>query len=271
MLSIHLACPACGTGLQPLEPRGFSFNSPYGACPACEGLGVARVVPARLGAESPAPRATARGCARRPARSESQGRSIDQVSALPIDDAMTFFDSLTFDPAQEPVAQPLVREITGRLRFLEEVGLGYLTLGAGPTRSPAASCSGHRLATQLGAGLVGVCYVLDEPTAGLHPRDTDQLIASLRRLQDQGNSVIVVEHDEAVIRAADWVVDLGPGAGPDGGRIVATGRPEQLAASAGLDHGPVPPRPAVGNVPGPAADWHDRPAGSSSAMPRDTT
>ena len=90
----------------------------------------------------------------------------------------------------------------------------------------------QRLATQLGAGLVGVCYVLDEPTAGLHPRDTDRLIASLRGLQAEGNSVIVVEHDEAVIRAADWLVDLGPGAGPDGGRIIATGRPEQLAASA---------------------------------------
>src|SRR4029079_7013800 len=86
--------------------------------------------------------------------------------------------------------------------------------------------------TQLGAGLVGVCYVLDEPTAGLHPRDTDQLIASLRSLPHQGNRLIVVEHGEAVIRAADWVVDLGPGAGPDGGRIIATGRPEQLAASA---------------------------------------
>src|SRR5206468_4682825 len=89
-----------------------------------------------------------------------------------------------------------------------------------------------RLATQLGAGLVGVCYVLDEPTAGLHPRDTDRLIASLRGLQAEGNSVLVVEHDEAVIRAADWLIDLGPGAGPDGGRVIAAGPPAALVADA---------------------------------------
>ena len=87
---------------------------------------------------------------------------------------------------------------------------------------------------------MGVCYILDEPTAGLHPRDTDRLIASLRRLQEKGNSVLVVEHDEAVIRAADWVVDLGPGAGPDGGAVVAAGTPDQLSAAARLDHGAVP-------------------------------
>ena len=148
------------------------------------------------------------------------------------------------------MARPLVREITGRLSFLEEVGLGYLSLARGADTLSGGELQRARLATQLGAGLVGVCYVLDEPTAGLHPRDTDQLIASLRRLQAQGNSVIVVEHDEAVIRAADWAVDLGPGAGPDGGRIVATCRPEQLADVAESVTGrylhqrrPQPPRP----------------------------
>jgi excinuclease ABC subunit A len=232
VLSIHLACPRCGSGLQTLEPRGFSFNSPYGACPACEGLGVNA---ASQPGEEKTPCPACHGTRLRPeARAvRIQGRSIDQVSALGIEELRRLFDQMAFDPAQEPVARPLVREITGRLRFLEEVGLGYLTLARGSDSLSGGELQRARLATQLGAGLVGVCYVLDEPTAGLHPRDTDQLIASLRRLQAQGNSVIVVEHDEAVIRAADWLVDLGPGAGPDGGRIVATGRPEELASAAG--------------------------------------
>jgi excinuclease ABC subunit A len=231
VLSIHLACPACSAGLQPLEPRSFSFNSPYGACPSCEGLGV--LPPSRPEGE-PAPCPACHGSRLRPEARAVRlgGKSIDELSALAIDNLRGFFDRLTFDEAQEPVARPLVREISSRLEFLDKLGLGYLTLGRGSDTLSGGELQRARLGTQLGAGLVGVCYVLDEPTAGLHPRDTDQLIASLRRLQQQGNSLVVVEHDEAVIRAADWVVDLGPGAGPDGGRIIATGRPDQLAASA---------------------------------------
>ncbi len=232
VLSIHLACPACGAGLQPLEPRSFSFNSPYGACPSCEGLGVI-AAPSRP-EDEPAPCPACHGSRLRPEARAVRlgGKSIDELSALAIDSLRGFFDGLTFDQAQEPVARPLVREISSRLEFLDKLGLGYLTLGRGSDTLSGGELQRARLGTQLGAGLVGVCYVLDEPTAGLHPRDTDQLIASLRSLQHQGNSLIVVEHDEAVIRAADWVVDLGPGAGPDGGRIIATGRPDQLAASA---------------------------------------
>ena len=233
VLSIHLACPACGTGLQPLEPRTFSFNSPYGACPACEGLGV--VATSEPDADEAAPCPACDGSRLRPeARAVRVGGQVDRRGLGPADRRRSrgSFEALTFDPAQEPVAPPLVREIAGRLRFLDQVGLGYLTLDRGSDTLSGGELQRARLATQLGAGLVGVCYVLDEPTAGLHPRDTDRLIASLRGLQDQGNSVLVVEHDEAMIRAADWLVDLGPGAGPDGGRIVATGRPEQLAASA---------------------------------------
>jgi excinuclease ABC subunit A len=237
VLSVHLACPNCGTGLQALQPRSFSFNSPYGACPACEGLGTfATSGPG--GDRVPCP-----ACDGSRLRPEARavrvgGKSIDEVSSLPIDEAIRLFDALPLDESQRPIGEPLVREIAGRLRFLEEVGLGYLTLGRGSETLSGGELQRARLATQLGAGLVGVCYVLDEPTAGLHPRDTDRLIASLRGLRAQGNSVLVVEHDEAVIRAADWVVDLGPGAGPDGGRIVATGRPEQLAASAESITGP---------------------------------
>lgn len=239
VLSVHLACPNCGSGLLPLEPRSFSFNSPYGACPACQGLGV--VAPSQSPTDQEkVPCPTCLGTRLNPdARAvQFQGRSIDQISASAIDELKRWLDAMTFDATQEPVARPLVREISDRLRFLEEVGLGYLTLARGSDTLSGGELQRARLASQIGAGLVGVCYVLDEPTAGLHPRDTDQLIATLRRLQGQGNSVIVVEHDEAVIRAADWVFDLGPGAGPDGGHIVASGRPEQLASAPGSITGP---------------------------------
>ena len=151
---------------------------------------------------------------------------------MAVSDLLAFFESRRFDPANEPVAAPLAAEIGGRLRYLVEVGLEYLALGRGSDTLSGGELQRARLAAQLGSGLVGVCYILDEPTAGLHPRDTARLIASLRRLQELGNSLLVVEHDESVIRAADWVVDLGPGAGPDGGAVVAAGTPDQLAATA---------------------------------------
>lgn len=119
----------------------------------------------------------------------------------------------------------------GRLRYLVEVGLDYLSLGRGSDTLSGGELQRARLAAQLGSGLMGVCTILDEPTAGLHPRDTDRLILSIRRLLRQGNSVLVVEHDPSVIRAADWVVDLGPGAGPDGGTVVAAGTLDQLQTS----------------------------------------
>ncbi len=152
---------------------------------------------------------------------------------MAVSELLEFFQSRQFDPASEPVAAPLVVEIVGRLQYLVEVGLDYLALGRGSDTLSGGELQRARLAAQLGSGLVGVCYILDEPTAGLHPRDTARLIASLRRLQELGNSVLVVEHDETVIRAADWVVDLGPGAGPDGGAVVAAGTPDQLAAAEG--------------------------------------
>jgi excinuclease ABC subunit A len=232
LLSVHLSCPNCGAGLQTLEPRGFSFNSPYGACPTCQGLGTVASAEAD---EEPTTCPHCQGTRLRPeARAvRIQGQSIDELSGLAISTLRTRFEGMVFDEAQRPIAQPLIREITGRLGFLEDVGLGYLSLSRGSDTLSGGELQRARLATQLGAGLVGVCYVLDEPTAGLHPRDTQQLLESLRRLQSGGNSVIVVEHDEAVIREADWVVDLGPGAGPDGGRVVAEGTPGHLSEVAG--------------------------------------
>jgi excinuclease ABC subunit A len=135
---------------------------------------------------------------------------------------------LTFDLPLDRVAPGLIRPILDRLAFLERVGLGYLTLDRGANTLSGGELQRVRLATQIGSGLVGVCYVLDEPTTGLHPRDTERLLSCLRDLRDQGNSIVVVEHDEAMIRAADWLIDLGPGAGPEGGRVVATGVPDAL-------------------------------------------
>ncbi|APW62660.1 excinuclease ABC subunit UvrA [Paludisphaera borealis] len=234
LLSIHLACPGCGTSLPTLEPRAFSFNSPQGACPTCEGLGI---VPDGSiegeGDDDEIPCPDCQGSRLRPETRSVRidGRSIDQVFDMAIDEASGFFERLRFAEADQAVATPLLREIQGRISFMSNVGLGYLALGRGSRTLSGGELQRVRLATQLGSGLVGVCYVLDEPTTGLHPRDTGRLLAGLRDLEAQGNSVLVVEHDEAVIRAADWIVDIGPGAGPDGGTIVDSGTPDHIASS----------------------------------------
>jgi excinuclease ABC subunit A len=235
-LSIHLNCPACGAGLPEIEPRCFSFNSPHGACPACEGIGVERADPAAGEAlherdQSPCP-----ACGGSRLRPEAlavriDGRSIHDLSSMAVSDLLSSFQSLSVAPVLELIARPLITEVTGRLAYLVDVGLDYLSLSRGTGSLSGGELQRSRLASQLGSGLVGVCTILDEPTAGLHPRDTARLIAIIRRLLDQGNSVVVVEHDESVIRAADWLVDLGPGAGPDGGLVVAAGTPEVVAAS----------------------------------------
>jgi excinuclease ABC subunit A len=156
------------------------------------------------------------------------GHGIDTVSRLSVDQALALLGSLELGAGQRAIAERVLHEIAERLRFLQEVGLGYLTLDR-----PAATLSGGegqriRLATQVGASLLGVLYILDEPSIGLHPRDNQRLLRSLLRLRDQGNSVIVVEHDEETIRAADHVIDMGPGAGAHGGRVVAQGPPQAL-------------------------------------------
>jgi excinuclease ABC subunit A len=165
------------------------------------------------------------------ARSVRLGKkTLPQATQLSIVAAKDFFAKLKWNSDQQPVAQPLISEVTRRLEFLAKVGLGYLTLDR-----PADTLSGGelqrvRLATGIGSGLVGVCYILDEPSIGLHPRDNDRLIAALRELQQQGNTVIVVEHDAAMMLAADWLVDIGPGAGREGGHVVAQGTPAEVMA-----------------------------------------
>ncbi len=323
LYSTLYACPHCKISFEELEPRTFSFNSPYGACPTCEGLGSRLqfdpdlVIPddslslddggvvAWKGAApvqmrkiktqlkpwltatgfdwkkplvelkpkqreqllygdgkdfpgvltllehqyatslKPAERLKLEGlrgvvtcldCGGARLRPEARacrfhGLAIHELTALSVERARAWFDALELNTKEEPIAQPIVREIKGRLAFLENVGVEYLSLDR-----PAETLSGGelqrvRLATGIGSGLVGVCYVLDEPSIGLHQRDNQRLIDALRGLQEQGNTVLVVEHDEAMMRQADHLVDMGPGAGIHGGRIVAEGTPAEIASN----------------------------------------
>jgi excinuclease ABC subunit A len=264
------ACPACGVSLAEMEPRTFSFNSPHGACPQCEGLGTERDFDLDLYRKSQ-PETTAAGdgevrltlqrelaTATDPRRKEELesllidvpcsacrgarlrpealsvligGKNIDDVCRLAASDASEFFRAVRYDRERQEIATPPAREIAKRLAFLEKVGLGYITLDRASNSLSGGEFQRVRLATGIGSGLTGILYILDEPSVGLHPRDTDRLIAALRELQAQGNTVLVVEHDEAVMRAADWLIDVGPGAGSRGGEIIAEGTPEEVAAN----------------------------------------
>ncbi len=155
-------------------------------------------------------------------------KNMQEIVSLPVQRALTFFEQLTFAEPQRPISDPLVAEILRRLQFLQHVGLEYLTLDRPVDTLSGGERQRVRLATCIGSGLVGVCYILDEPSIGLHPRDNQRLIESLRNLQRQGNTVIVVEHDEDAMRAADHLIDMGPGAGRQGGAIVAEGAPQEI-------------------------------------------
>jgi excinuclease ABC subunit A len=328
LYSQTLACVDCGTSLPALEPRSFSFNSPYGACPECHGLGSkwdfdpAKVIvdwnrpllegglgpgggsaymqrqvamaageheidlrvpfgelPQRArqfllyghsqnGARGAAARSrfegiipllrtwyeestsdtyrewymdfmspvTCASCHGRRLKPESlavkvNGTSIAEFTEMPVSRALESVGSIGLNPREEKIAGRIVREIGERLEFLQTVGLGYLSLD----RSAATLSGGEgqriRLATQIGSRLRGVLYVLDEPSIGLHHRDNGRLLCTLERLRDLGNTVVVVEHDEETIRRADYVVDLGPGAGRQGGHLVACGTPEDIAGN----------------------------------------
>ncbi len=335
VLSANYACPDCGTSLTEITPRLFSFNSPYGACSACSGLGTnLKVDPERLvvdpgksiegGAiailkpgstnwrsrqmatlakhykfrldepfgklskaaqkvvlygsgedeikfsyvaekgeyhwrssyeglvpmierryretENPEQRAELEAymsaepcpaCGGRRLKPEALavrvgGRPIDEVSSETITDVIAFFEDLKLTPREREIAGKILKEIRDRLRFLDNVGIGYLNLSRGAASLSGGESQRIRLATQIGSKLMGVLYVLDEPSIGLHQRDNRKLIDTLQSMRDLGNTVIVVEHDEETIRSADWVVDLGPGAGLHGGRIVAEGPPDDL-------------------------------------------
>jgi len=197
-------------------------------CPACQGSRLrpeARHV--RIGDERIAPPAALADSATGRAWQE-HGLAIYEVEAQPLSQCLKWFQNLQLTGARQEIAQRIVREIEARLSFLNNVGLNYLSLDRSADTISGGEAQRIRLASQIGSGLTGVMYVLDEPSIGLHQRDNDRLIATLHHLRDLGNSVIVVEHDEDMIRQADWVVDMGPGAGEHGGQIVAEGTPLQI-------------------------------------------
>ncbi len=325
LFSRRLACVECGLSMPEMTPRAFSFNSPHGACPDCQGLGATvdfdphRLIPDESkslaeGAIAPWARGDKKFVrdalnglsrdfgidvtvpfAKLPRKSREvllfgsgkfeglvpnlrrrydegswalqedlepyrtlrpcptckgerlklqslavrvKGRTISECVNLPIAEALRVFDTLQLTDRESLIADRIMREIQERLRFLNDVGVGYLTLG----RSAATLSGGEgqriRLATQIGANLTGVLYVLDEPSIGLHQRDNRKLLATLARLRDLGNTVIVVEHDEETIRTADYVIDLGPGAGEHGGHVIFQGTPRELMEEKGPGSGP---------------------------------
>jgi excinuclease ABC subunit A len=310
LYSQKLACPECGTSVPVLEPRSFSFNSPYGACEVCAGLGSkwafdpskliaddtkpildGGLVPAastphlanmlretarRLGIDASKPfedlPAKAReslvalvvrameekyegatdvyrdwltdymspvecpGCKGKRLRPSSlavqvKGLSIAQFAALPVTRALETVRGWKFTEREKQIAGRIVDEVGARLEFLAAVGLDYLSLDRSAATLAGGEAQRIRLATQIGSKLRGVLYVLDEPSIGLHPRDNARLLDTLARLRDLGNTVLVVEHDEETIERADYVVDLGPGAGRLGGELVASGQPRAIAAN----------------------------------------
>jgi excinuclease ABC subunit A len=235
VFSLHGVCPACGIGLEPLDPRLFSFNSRQGACPACNGLGVMAGDDEEdevAAAESPVCRACG-GSRLKPQALAVRvgGHSIWDLVQQPAGEVLRLVRGLKFPAHQKPVAEPVVAEIQSRLALLSELGLAYLALGRSGNTLSGGEAQRVRLAAQLGSNLTGVCYILDEPTIGLHPRDNRVLVGALQTLRDRGNTILVVEHDEETIRAADTLIDLGPGAGREGGRVVAAGTLADIQAA----------------------------------------
>ena len=328
LFSRRLACVNCGISMPEMTPRAFSFNSPHGACPGCQGLGSRvdfdpqRVVPdesksladgaiapwargdrklvkealqslsrthgidlsvpfAKLPRKAREALLTGAGTTGKngfegllpnlrrryeegswaeqeelePYRSmrpcpechgqrlkhemlavRVKGRTISDYVGMPIAEALRAFETLQLTDRESLIAERILREIQERLRFLNDVGVGYLTLGRGAATLSGGEGQRIRLATQIGANLTGVLYVLDEPSIGLHQRDNRKLLATLARLRDLGNTVVVVEHDEETIRTADYVIDLGPGAGEHGGHVIFQGTPADLMEQSAGDH-----------------------------------
>lgn len=220
-LSAQFTCPNDGFSFPEIEPRLFSFNSPYGACETCHGLGVKELWSEEL----------CEACEGKRLKKEAlsvlvKNKNINSVANMSIEEANKFFSDMSFSNRNErfkEVSEAPLREIKARLKFLLDVGLDYLTLGRKAGTLSGGEAQRIRLASQIGSRLVGTLYILDEPTIGLHQRDNAKLIQTLQKLRDLGNTVVVVEHDEDTIRAADHLVDFGPGAGVHGGRVVAEG------------------------------------------------
>jgi excinuclease ABC subunit A len=223
MMSVKFMCPYDGYSYPEIEPRLFSFNSPYGACPECNGLGTKQF----FGEEM------CNICNGARLREEAlhvllNGKSIVELTALSITDAKTFFDNIKLTDTEKEISSVVIKEIDDRLKFMMDVGIEYLSLDRRAHTLSGGEAQRIRLASQLGSGLVGALYVLDEPTIGLHSRDNDRLIKTLTELRDLGNTIIVVEHDEDTIYSSDYLVDIGPGAGVHGGEIIVSGYLDKL-------------------------------------------
>lgn len=236
--SLKPVCPHCGTVMPDITPGLFSFNSPEGACAGCNGLGTVAKTPGRargerseIAAALPCPE-----CAGARLRKESRavrigGRHIGEISALPLSAVLEFFSGSPFGDERRVIGDRLREQIQRRLRVLTDLGLGYLSLDRPTITLSGGEMQRVRLATQIGAGLSGVLYVLDEPSLGLHQSDNAELLKVLKRLRDSGNSVVIVEHDVEAMLAADHLIDMGPGAGAHGGEVIAQGSPAEIAAN----------------------------------------
>ncbi len=227
IMSAKFACKNDGFSFPEVEPRLFSFNSPYGACPACNGLGSKYF----MGDE---PCDVCHGARLRPEAlnvflSSSAGRvNILDLASMSIAEAHDFFKNLKLSEQEKEISVPVVKEIEARLQFMLDVGLHYLQLSRKANTLSGGEAQRIRLASQLGSRLVGALYVLDEPTIGLHQRDNDRLIKTLENLRDLGNTILIVEHDEDTIYASDYIVDIGPKAGVHGGKVIVSGYLEDL-------------------------------------------
>jgi excinuclease ABC subunit A len=234
VLSLGGACPVCGFSMGEIDPRYFSFNTAQGQCPTCEGTGVVNEEKKRgkKAAVAPTPRVCPDCQGARlgpfPRRVRLLGITYPELTARTVKQLRKEVSSWRFEGKAALVAQPIVSELRRRLEFLGEVGLDYLALDRDASGLSGGELQRLRLAAQLGAGLTGALYVLDEPTIGLHPRDTGRLLGNLRRLVDTGSTVLLVEHDEDAIREADHLIDLGPGGGSRGGMVQAFGTPETV-------------------------------------------
>lgn len=239
--SIHSSCPECGMSFPDLEPRLFSFNNPRGACETCNGLGSIELFDeeGESGSDEideiddyalgPCP-----DCEGTRLRQEArnvllEGNTITSLVSLPASELFQFLGELNLNSRQKIIGEKILKQIRDRLEYLARVGCGYLSLER-PTRTlSGGEAQRIRLASQVGSALVGILYVLDEPSIGLHPRDHQRLLTILKEMRDRGNTIVMVEHDEDTIRGADHLIDLGPRAGRLGGEILAEGLPEDVA------------------------------------------
>ena len=232
-LSVKLACSNCGINYPEISPRFFSFNSPYGACTECGGLGFKNI---EEDDEDIDDLKVCPSCSGLRLRKEAlgvriNGLNIGELSVKPVKDIITFIENLKLSGTERDIASKIMKETRERLFFLEKVGLGYLTLNRPAISLSSGEGQRIRLATQIGSSLTGVLYIFDEPSIGLHPRDHSKLLDSLCKLREMGNTVVVVEHDEDTMKMADHIIDMGPKAGINGGSVIAEGNIKKITDS----------------------------------------